>query len=139
MCGIVFLRYVRVKINIAKWIHTKGYTYTLFLFMTTRRWQTKKKRGPRRSSKITNKAPMSFIVFVIIDHQSWSMITKTMKLIWALFDKLCLAARASFSTSLMMLLTSFFSFFVVMFRHVHVRTAVAVSYTHLTLPTKRIV
>ena len=32
----------------------------------------------------SNKAPMSFIIFVIIDHQSWSIITKRTKLIGAL-------------------------------------------------------
>ena len=64
-----------------------------FLFVTSRWWQTKK-GGPRQSSKITNKAPMSLIFFVIFDHQWWSKITKTIKLIGALLDKLCLAASA---------------------------------------------
>ena len=50
--------------------------------------------------------------------------SKKMKLTGALLENLCLAASASFPTSSMMSFTSIFYFVVVVFRHVHVRTAV---------------
>ena len=42
----------------------------------------------------SNKTPVSFIFFGIIDHHWWSMIAKKMKLTGTLFDELCLAASA---------------------------------------------
>ena len=61
--------------------------------------------------RFSNKAPVSFFFFGIINHQWWLMITKTIKLIGALLDKLYLAASDSSSTSLMLMLTRFFIFF----------------------------
>ena len=66
---------------------------------------------------------MSFIVFVIIDHDWWSMITKTLKIIGALFDKLCLAAWAYRQHETMLLLSNFFIFLLLLFRRTAVVTA----------------
>ena len=66
----------------------------LLFFCLWHRSDGKKKRGPRWSSKITNKGKMSLIVFGIIDHHWWLMIPKIMKDTGALFDELCLAASA---------------------------------------------
>ena len=103
MCRIGFLRYVRVKINIAKWIRTKGYTYTFFSL-----WH----RGNGKRKKEDHDGPLKLLIklqwasfflesSIMIDDR---INKKRRKLIGALFDKLCHAAWAYRQHRLMCLL-----------------------------------
>ena len=63
-----------MKINIVKKHRARGYTYNLLLFFVCNieAMANKQKGGPQWSSKITNKAPVSFMFWeplIIIDDQ----------------------------------------------------------------------
>ena len=72
MYGIGILRYERVKINIVKKFVQGDIRTPFFLFVTSRRWQTKKRRTAMVLYKITNKAPLTSMFwepFIINDDQ----------------------------------------------------------------------